>query len=148
MFSKATEYALRATIFIAQKGSADNKLSIEQIAEAIDSPQSFTAKVLQLLTKHNKVVSSTRGPGGGFYLTEKAKDLPVVAIIIAMGEEDILTKCVLGLKQCSEVQPCPLHEEYRHIKQGLVQLFQNNTIRRLAEEMNGQQIFIRNWLHR
>ena len=57
MFSKATEYALRATIYIAQKSSEENKLGIEEIAKAIDSPQSFTAKIMQLLTKNNKIAS-------------------------------------------------------------------------------------------
>ena len=41
MFSKATEYALRATIYIAQKSSAEKKLSIGEIAKAIDSPVPF-----------------------------------------------------------------------------------------------------------
>lgn len=144
MFSKATEYALRATIYIARKGSVDNKLSIDEIAKAIDSPPSFTAKVLQLLTKDNKVVSSLRGPGGGFYISDKARQLPAHSILVAMGEDHVLTKCVLGLKQCSETQPCPMHEQYREIKQELIKLFQDKTIGSLAEEMNSQQLFIRN----
>jgi len=73
MFSKATEYALRATIFIAQKSTEETKLSIDDIAKAIDSPKSFTAKILQQLTKNNLVISSVRGPNGGFFITEKAK---------------------------------------------------------------------------
>ena len=55
MFSKSTEYALRATIYIAQKSSEENKLGIKEISEAIDSPQSFTAKILQSLTRENIV---------------------------------------------------------------------------------------------
>ena len=70
MFSKATEYALRATIYIAQKSSEENKLSIEEISTAIDSPQSFTAKILQSLTREN-VISAVRGPNGGFFISEK-----------------------------------------------------------------------------
>src|SRR5687768_10188345 len=108
MFSKATEYALRATIYIAQKSSESNKLGIEEISAAIDSPKSFTAKILQLLTLDNKVISSSRGPNGGFYLTDKARKLPARSVLLAMGEENILDKCVLGLKRCSEVQPCPM----------------------------------------
>ncbi|MFM2359513.1 MAG: hypothetical protein RLY16_1506, partial [Bacteroidota bacterium] len=54
MFSKATEYALRATIYIAQKSSTEHKIGLEEIAMAIDSPASFTAKILQALTKDDK----------------------------------------------------------------------------------------------
>lgn len=144
MFSKTTEYALRATIFIAQKSSESNKLGIEEISNAIDSPKSFTAKILQALTKNNNVVSSVRGPNGGFFITEKAKKLPVRAILKAMGEEDVLDKCVLGLKQCSELQPCPMHAQYKPIKKQLKELFGTKTIQQLAADIKDGVVFINN----
>lgn len=144
MFSKTTEYALRATIYIAQKGTLENKLSIDEIAKAIDSPKSFTAKILQSLTKDNKVISSTRGPNGGFYLTEKAKKLPARSILKAMGEDDILEKCVMGLKQCSEIQPCPMHAQYKSIKQQLIKLFVTKSIQQLAAEIKNGIVYINN----
>ncbi|MBX2933582.1 MAG: Rrf2 family transcriptional regulator [Ferruginibacter sp.] len=142
MFSKATEYALRATIYIAQRSSVDNKLSIHEIAKAIDSPVSFTAKILQLLTPGNKVISAVRGPKGGFYITEQCKKLPVRAILIAMGESEILDKCVLGLNKCSEAKPCPMHSQYKHIKQQLISLFETKTIQQLAEDIDDGTAFL------
>lgn len=144
MFSKTAEYALRATIFIAQKGTADNKLGIEEIAKAIDSPKSFTAKILQLLTKDNKVVSSVRGPNGGFYITKESQKLPARAILEAVNEDEVLKKCVLGLKLCSEIEPCPMHAEYKIIKKQLNQLFGKKTIKHLADEMSKENIYIKN----
>ncbi len=144
MFSKSTEYALRATIFIAQKSSEEKKLGLDEISKAIGSPRSFTAKILQLLTKDNKIVSSTRGPNGGFYVTDKAKKLPARAILEAMGEDEVLKKCVLGLAQCSETKPCPMHADYKLIKQELVQLFESKTIQHLAEEISKGARFIKN----
>jgi Rrf2 family transcriptional regulator, iron-sulfur cluster assembly transcription factor len=144
MFSKSTEYALRATIYIAQKSSGDYKISMEEVAKAIDSPQSFTAKIMQDLTKGNKIVSSARGPNGGFFLTEKAKKLPVRSILEVMGEEDVLDKCVLGLKKCSELQPCPMHAQYKPIRVQLKELFISKTIQQLADEIEDGVIFINN----
>ena len=144
MFSKTAEYALRATIFIAQKGTIDHKLGIDEIAKAIDSPQSFTAKILQMLTKDNKVVSSVRGPHGGFYITRQSKNLPAKAILEAVNEDDILKKCILGLQYCSETKPCPMHAEYKMIRQQLNQLFEKKTIQLLADEMSKKNIFINN----
>ena len=144
MFSKTAEYALRATIFIAQKGTVEHKLGIDEIAKAIDSPQSFTAKILQMLTKDDKVVSSVSGPHGGFYITKQAKKLPAKAILEAVDEEDILTKCVLGLQQCSEIKPCPMHAEYKMIRQQLTHLFEKKTIQHLAEEVDKDNIYINN----
>lgn len=144
MFSKATEYALRATIYIAQKSTQEKKIGIDEISKAIDSPQSFTAKILQALTKDNKVVSSVRGPNGGFFLTEKAKKLPVRSILLAMGEDEVLEKCVMGLKQCSEIQPCPMHAQYKSIKQQLIKLFVTKTIQQLAADIKDGVVFINN----
>ena len=147
MFSKATEYALRATIYIAKTSTEENKIGITEIAKAIDSPQSFTAKILQSLAKDNRVVSSVRGPNGGFFLTENAKKLPVRAILKAMGEDEVLEKCVLGLKRCSEVQPCPMHEQYKSIKQQLIKLFTTKSIQQLADEIKEGKVFITNKLN-
>ena len=147
MFSKATEYALRATIYIAKTSTEENKIGIAEIAKAIDSPQSFTAKILQSLAKDNRVVSSVRGPNGGFFLTENAKKLPVRAILKAMGEDEVLEKCVLGLKRCSEVQPCPMHEQYKSIKQQLIKLFTTKSIQQLADEIKEGKVFITNKLN-
>lgn len=144
MFSKSTEYALRAVIYIGQKGSKEKKLGIPEIAEAIDSPPQFTAKILQLLTKNSQVVSSARGPNGGFFLTEAAKNLPVRAILEATGEENVLTKCVLGLYQCSETKPCPMHNDYKSIRKQMIQMFETKTIRELAEETDNGKVLINN----
>lgn len=143
MFSKATEYALRATIYIAQRSSEEKKTGLAEISKAIGSPQSFTAKILQLLTKNNKIISSVSGPNGGFFITAKAKRLPVRSILRAMGEDQIFEKCALGLKQCSESRPCPMHSEYKVIKAQLINLFENKTILLLAEEMEHGAAFIK-----
>ena len=68
MFSKSCQYGLRASIFIAQQSALykDKKVGLKAVADAINSPEPFTAKILQLLSK-NGVVDSTRGPYGGFF---------------------------------------------------------------------------------
>jgi Rrf2 family transcriptional regulator, iron-sulfur cluster assembly transcription factor len=144
MFSKSTEYALRAVIYIARESSIDKKLGIAEIAASIDSPRSFTAKILQLLTADNKIISSVRGPNGGFYIAENAKKLPVRSILKAMGEDEMLGQCVLGLKKCSDVKPCPMHMQYKIIKEKLIALFENKTIGDLAAEMAEGNSFINN----
>lgn len=144
MFSKTTEYAIRATIFIAKKSTGQHKLGIEEIADAIDSPRSFTGKILQLLTRNNKIVSSVRGPNGGFFITDKAKKLPVFAILEATGESEVLKKCVMGLKMCSETQPCPMHIQYKVIKNELLNLFTTKTIEQLASEIKEGAVYLNN----
>ncbi|MEO6948997.1 MAG: Rrf2 family transcriptional regulator [Ginsengibacter sp.] len=142
MFSKSTEYALRATIYIAQKGSIDKRIGIEEVSKAIGSPRSFTAKILQTLTKDNKIISSVSGPHGGFYLTEKNKNLPVRSILEVMGEDELFDRCVLGLDRCSEVKPCPMHFKYKIIRRQLSDLFEKETILHLANDINAGDVFL------
>ncbi|MEO8710765.1 MAG: Rrf2 family transcriptional regulator [Parafilimonas sp.] len=146
MFSKSAEYALRAVIYIAQNDTESKKLGLAEIAKAIDSPKSFTAKILQILTAENKIISSVRGPNGGFYITEKSKQLPVRKVLEVMGEGGVLDKCVLGLAKCSETKPCPMHAQYKLIKKQLITLFETKTIKNLADEMRKGDVFINNRL--
>ena len=143
MFSKSTEYALRATLYIAQKGSEEKKIGIDEVSKAIGSPRSFTAKILQALTKKNKIISSVSGPHGGFYITEKNKNLPVRSILEAMEEYQLFDKCVLGLKKCSDAKPCPMHSKYKIIKKQLHNLFETTTIINLANDIKTGEVFIK-----
>jgi len=136
MFSKSTEYALRATVYIAQHSDETTKLSLDEVAEGIASPRAFTAKILQKLTAGNKVIHSVRGPGGGFYITTKSLKLPIREVLDAMEEEEVLQKCILGLKKCSDAQPCPMHDRYKVIKASLLKLFSDKTIGELAADDN------------
>jgi Rrf2 family protein len=135
MFSKTTEYALRAVIHIAANSSEENKLSLDEISAAIDSPRSFTAKILQVLTGKRKLISSVRGPNGGFFITEKQLQLPIRFILHAMDEDKRLVRCVIGLQECSETRPCPLHSKYKSIKAQLISMFEDKTILQLVDEM-------------
>lgn len=143
MFSKTTEYALRATIYIAEKGTIDHKLGIDEIAKAIDSPKPFTAKILQLLTKGG-VISSIRGPNGGFYITRQSMKLPARAVLEAIEKEALLNRCILGLQKCSETNPCPMHAEFKTIRVQLNSLFEKKTIQNLADRMKESNIYINN----
>lgn len=143
MFSKTTEYALRATIYIAQKSNEKRKLPITEISKAIGSPPSFTAKILQALAKNDKIVSSVRGPGGGFFLSAKADKLPVMAVLEAMNEDTTLTDCVLGLESCTSKKPCPLHEQYQEIRHELVSMFNQKSIGEIAGDFQYENIFLK-----
>lgn len=142
MFSKACEYAIRATVYLAQKTSDEERLGVEAIAEGIDAPKAFVAKILQQLNRE-AVIRSTKGPNGGFFLTEELKAQPVWNVLVAFAEEERLTNCVMGLHLCNDKKPCPLHVQYKDIRQQLVQLFREKKIRDMAETMKRTKFFIR-----
>ena len=65
MFSKTCEYGIRATIFIASQSYQNKRVGLRDIAKKIDSPEAFTAKILQILAKTH-IIHSIKGVGGGF----------------------------------------------------------------------------------
>ena len=113
MFSKTCEYAIRAMIFIAQKTSKGSKVGIKEIAKGIDSPEFFIAKILQDLSKRG-LLQSSKGPNGGFYLDETSRKCTVADIVKAIDGDKIFTGCGLGLAECSEERPCPIHHDLYH----------------------------------
>ncbi|MEQ9438677.1 MAG: Rrf2 family transcriptional regulator [Cyclobacteriaceae bacterium] len=67
MFSKACEYGIRSTIYVARQSLEDKRASQKDISREIDSPVAFTAKILQQLVRNN-ILSSVMGPTGGFHI--------------------------------------------------------------------------------
>ncbi len=127
MLSKSCIYALRSLVYIGQNATQQHKLGIKEIAEELDLPSHFLSKILQRLVKH-KVVQSVKGPHGGFYLNEKSKETTLLTIIEVIDGLAFFTNCGLGLKECSETHPCPLHDDFKVYRDGLYLLFNNKKI--------------------
>ena len=127
MFSKACKYAIKATTFIAQNGSVDSCMRVKQIAEGINAPEHFIAKILQELNKKRFIIS-VKGPNGGFYMTEKQRNVSVERIVIEFDGDEILADCILGLEECSSKNPCPMHGEYQKIREEIKDMLGKNTI--------------------
>ena len=96
MISKSCKYAIRAAIFLASKTDDDVKLSAKEVAKEIEAPEAFIGKVLQILRKH-RIISSLKGPYGGFYCEEHQLSIPVINIVNAVDGLAVFNECVLGL---------------------------------------------------
>ena len=118
---------MRAVFFIAHKTADGGRVGIKEIATGIDSPEHFLAKILQDLSRRG-VIQSVKGPNGGFYTDKTVLQRPVSDIVEAVDGNGIFIGCALGLKQCSEVNPCPLHHEFKAIRSQLHHLLTSTTI--------------------
>lgn len=143
MISKSCKYAIRATIFIASKAKEDIKIGVKEIAKEIEAPVAFTAKILQTLNK-SEIMTSLKGPYGGFYCKENQLDLPVIEVIRAIDGLNVFTDCVFGLHQCSDEHPCPMHNQYAKTRDEMQASFQKTTVRSLAEDLTKGSVFIKN----
>jgi len=133
MFSKACEYGLRALTVIAQGGEEGRKIGIKELCKIAKTPEPFTAKILQSLVK-KKIISSQKGPTGGFYITEDLNKITLYRIVEAIDGNDIFTKCGLGLDRCNAKKPCPLHYKFEVVRKELNLMCQNNTLANLLDE--------------
>src|SRR5690606_21409524 len=135
MFSKTCEYGIRAVIYIFSQNSKGKKLGIKDICKEIDAPEFFTAKILQSLAKQG-IISSAKGPNGGFFMEKEQENLTLLDLVIAIDGDQIFTGCGLGLKQCSEISPCPIHNDFKVIRDQLAQMMSDKKIAELASEIN------------
>jgi len=132
MFSKACEYGIRSAIYIAKQSILGKKVGIKEVSQEIDSPEAFTSKILQQLKKH-QIIDSDKGPGGGFSMD--ATRLTVVTlkdIVYSIDGDRIYVGCGLGMKQCNASKPCPVHDEFAKIRDGLGRLLGETTVKALA----------------
>ncbi len=132
MFSKACEYGIRASIYIAEQSLLDRKVSLKDVAEAIDSPSAYTSKILQKLSRY-KIINSDKGPTGGFSMDRnELEKIKLSSIVFAIDGENIYKGCGLGLKRCNEHMPCPVHDKFKVIRNELKKMLESTTVKSLA----------------
>lgn len=143
MFSKACEYGIKATLFIVNKSQENARVSLKEIAREIDSPVSFTAKILQKLVKE-KLLDSLKGPTGGFELSQaKAAKIKLSRIVEAIDGDSIYKGCGLGLKQCNENMPCPLHSRFKQIREDLRDMLEETSLLELSNDIHNGLTFLK-----
>ncbi len=142
MFSKTCEYAIRAMLFVAQKSQSGERVGIKEIAENIDSPIHFVAKILQDLSRKN-LIQSVKGPNGGFFHDTTSLQYTLADIVKTIDGEKIFDGCGLGLKQCSETHPCPIHHEFKKIRQSIKQMLESSPLGTFSEELESHLTFLR-----
>lgn len=142
MLSKTCEYAIRAMIFIAQKSRDGRRVGIREIAGGTEAPEHFIAKILQDLSRM-QLVQSLKGPNGGFYLDQKSLNRSLAEIVMAVDGDQLFFGCGLGLKKCSESHPCPIHYEFKKIRNDMQQLLVNAKIGEFTERLDKRLAFLK-----
>ena len=137
MFSKSCEYGIRALTVIGKAHKKNQKIGIKEICRIARTPESFTAKILQNLVRRD-IISSQKGPSGGFYFSRPLEDISLIEIVNTIDGESIFSKCGLGLSHCDAKNPCPMHDQYEEVRNNLIQMCKNSTLRQLTEETNAK----------
>jgi len=143
MFSKACEYGIKAAIFIATKSYEGKRVSPKEISAEIDSPQAFTAKILQALVKHN-IVNSVKGAYGGFEIDKNnISNIKLAQIVNAIDGDSIYSGCGLGLETCDENHPCPVHDKFKGVRDELKHMLEETNLEELALNIKSGASFLK-----
>jgi len=134
MWSKTTEYAIRALVQVAVCNIGGHRPGFRKIAESIDAPVQFTAKILQTLSGAG-LVNSVRGRGGGFFFDPASPELKLSEVIRTLEGKAYFSACIAGLPECDADHPCPLHSGFTRIRNDLVTLAEQETIQGLARKI-------------
>ena len=142
MFSKTCEYAIRALIYTAQKSKDGSRIGIKDIAAGIDSPEYFIAKILQDLGRKG-FIKSAKGPNGGFYMDQENLNQSIADIVRELDGDKLFTGCGLGLKECSEQHPCPIHNEFKSIRKDISDMLERSKLKMFVENLDLKLTFLK-----
>lgn len=131
LISRTSQYAIQSLIYIATQNSDEPILSRE-VAERLQVPAAYLAKIMQMLSKGG-LVTSFRGRLGGFCLRESPDKIDLMRVLMVTEGAEFTQDCVLGLKVCSEETACPMHQRWKPIKEEIITMLQKQTLATLSE---------------
>ncbi|NQT57582.1 MAG: Rrf2 family transcriptional regulator [Bacteroidetes bacterium] len=109
-------YALRAIVHMVKYGS-DKPISIRVLSEQTCISPEFLEQIFFRLRKAD-LITSTRGPGGGFAFTRSPSDVSIDDIFMAIDEGYFFTPCSAVEEQeivdCDYSDDCTANEFWKH----------------------------------
>jgi Rrf2 family protein len=107
----------------------------------VEGNEHTLGKLLQMLVKKG-VISSSKGPSGGFFMTSDQVKAPVLQVVLALDGDELFTACGLGLPHCSASKPCPMHYAYAKVRDQLEHIFRTNSIEAISKDISKGAAFL------
>ena len=126
-------YALRASLALARMQKDGGPVSINSLSKKENISPVFLEQIFFKLRKAN-IVSSTRGPGGGFCFAQSLDKLSVKQILDAAEEEVELTFCDKHDKKCERIGDCISHFVWQDAHELLKKYFSEITLASILEK--------------
>lgn len=137
-------FAVTAMLDLALR-DGNGPVTLAGISERQKISLSYLEQLFGKLRRH-ALVDSVRGPGGGYTLAKKPKDVTVADIIRAVDEPIDATQCG-GLGNCLDDERCMTHELWtalnRHIYDYLESVTLADLVERQIEAMGDKPAVVR-----
>jgi Rrf2 family protein len=122
---------MQALIYIATQAPGEPVLN-RDIAERLNVPAAYLAKILQNLCKHG-LLDSFRGRLGGFCLRDGMQKISLMHVLQLTEGPSFTKNCILGLKECSDETACPMHFKWKPVKEKIIAMMNQMTLEDLAK---------------
>ena len=133
LFSKPCQYAILAMTYLARQPQG-KLVAIREIGEAANVPLAFLAKIVGNLARHGLVVAR-RGPNGGVALNHPPDEITIGDIVGAIDGPLEEAGCVLGFPECSDGNPCPVHDSWKRVRVELQQTMHDRKLSSLPRRV-------------
>lgn len=130
ILSQTAVYALKATLCLAE-ASPERRLRVDDVASRLGVPRNYLSKIMHALARGG-VLTSSRGPGGGFALARPAGEVRLSEVVEPFGGASLESGCLLGRPQCSDANPCAAHERWKSVAKSVKSFMEDTSIADLA----------------
>jgi Rrf2 family iron-sulfur cluster assembly transcriptional regulator len=125
-------YALRASLALAKLGKSGEPISINTLSEEENISSVFLEQIFFKLRKAG-IVSSVRGPGGGFCFARALDELSVKEILDAAGEDLAVSPCDKHQEDCDRISGCLSHHIWVEMTELVNSYLRNLTLAAILE---------------
>ena len=138
MLSKKTKYALHALTYLG-KHRENKTVLIHDIAEEHGISHKFLENILLELRKAG-YLGSKKGKGGGYYLINEPKDIPLSRVIRLLDGPIALLPCVSlnyyePCSECKDEAKCGINKVMIQVRDETLKILENKS---LQDILNGE----------
>ena len=129
LFSLLGRYALRTAAIVAE---CDHKITGKALAARTGIPPSYQSKVLRRLVEAD-ILSAQKGHHGGFTMAHTPESIRLADVLAAVGALPIEGACVFGWGQCSALEPCTLHNNWKALSEQIMSWAEKSTLANITD---------------
>src|SRR3954462_3765516 len=132
-------FAVTAMVDLAMRHTR-GPVTLAAISERQHISLSYLEQLFGKLRRHT-LVSSVRGPGGGYNLAQPAQDISVANIVTAVDEPLDATQCG-GKENCHDDKRCMTHDLWATLNEKMQEYLSSVTLADLVAHQNGKQVAV------
>lgn len=133
LLSRASEYGVQVMVELCHTPNGEF-VAVSDLAKRRNLSPSFLSKVVNQLVEHG-LVDSQRGPGGGVRLGHPAEQIRMIDVVEAIDGTSFLTGCVMGLLECRDSAPCPMHSQWKPVRDSILEMFAGRMLSDVAGKL-------------